>query len=64
MPLGYKDGEKYYLYNHIDLFIKLALVPNKDQTYHVVGFAMEPKSINYEKLEKHESGGAHKIDVR
>ena len=41
----------------------MALVPNKADTFHVVGFAIEPKSINYATIARHESGGARKIDL-
>lgn len=47
------------------MYVKLAMAPNKEQAYHVVGFAMEPKSINYEQKEKHASpSGGHNFDIR
>ena len=52
VPLGYKDGEEFFIYNHADMVIMLGPAPNKEETYRVVGFGLLPRSINHEKLRK------------
>lgn len=38
VPLGYKEYGQVYIYNHLDMVVKVAPVPNKDSAYHIVGF--------------------------
>jgi len=56
VPLGYrKDGVHngdVYIYNHNEIVVKLGLAPNRDGAYQIVGFEVEPKSINHDKLKK------------
>ena len=66
VPLGYKDeaGDgKFYIYNHMDMVVKLAPAPNKEQSYQVVGFEIAPKSINHE-LHKKSERDSHNLDLR
>ena len=46
VPLGYKENGNVYIYNHLDMQVKVAPVPNKESTFNIVGFEVEPKSIN------------------
>ena len=50
IPLGFRENGSVYIYNHANLHVKLALAPNKEHTYHVVGFAIKPDSIDHMKL--------------
>ena len=46
IPIGYKDDDgKYYLYNHMDFHVILNQQAN--DTFQIVGFRIEPKSIHY-----------------
>ena len=38
IPLGYKENETYYIYNHMEMFINLRPMANREETYQVVGF--------------------------
>ena len=64
MPLGYQDlyGE-YYIYNHIDMVVKLTPTPNKEKTYQIVGYEIEPKSINHEKHKKSQKNAHNNLDL-
>ena len=63
IPLGYKDQETYFIYNHMEMFIRMRPMANREETYQVVGFEILPKSIHHLKLQKAQKD-AHKIDVR
>ena len=64
IPLGYKgaDGVQY-IYNHLEMVVKLGLVGNKEDTYYVLGFEIEPQSTDHEKVKKAEKD-SHNIDIR
>ena len=48
IPLGYKSeaDQSYYIYNHMEMVVKLGQAGNQEETYRVLGFEIEPKSIN------------------
>ena len=52
IPLGYKDHETYYIYNHMEMFISMRPMANREETYQVVGFEILPKSIHHLKMQK------------
>ena len=59
IPLGYYDSdEQIYLYNH--LHFRVETEPS-DTGFNIVGFAVEPMSINHEQMAKSEQLLENKI---
>ena len=42
IPIGFEDNDKYYIYNHYNVFID---INKKDDKFQIVGFSIEPLSI-------------------
>ena len=53
----------YYIYNHMEMYVQLAVAPEKKDLYQVVGFAIEPQSISHE-LRQKASSHAMNFDIR
>lgn len=64
MPLGYENEQgAFFIYNHMDMVVKLIPAPNKDNFYQVVGFEISPRSIDHE-LHRKEQKASHNVDIR
>lgn len=44
-PIGYKEGNSYYIYNHVNIILEYSVVG--DDSYRIVGFYVEPISIKH-----------------
>ena len=42
IPIGFEDNEKYFIYNHYNVYID---INKKDDNFQIVGFSIEPLSI-------------------
>ena len=42
IPIGFEENDKYYIYNHYNIFID---INKKDDKFQIVGFSIEPLSI-------------------
>eukprot|EP01039_Chlorochromonas_danica_P008603 gene8598-9479_t len=42
-PIGYTEGDTYYIYNHVNIFLDYHIVENEGNR--IVGFSVEPLSI-------------------
>ena len=42
IPIGFEDNDKYFIYNHYNVYID---INKKDEKFQIVGFSIEPLSI-------------------
>lgn len=59
IPLGVKDNEgNYYVYNHLHFSVQTIDI---DDGFNIVGFSVQPMSINHTEMERQENLLASKI---
>ena len=53
IPLGYKQNNQYFVYNHINFDVAVAKPDPASEAFQVVGFAAEPLSTkNFDKVQQ------------
>jgi len=50
ISIGFRLNQSYYIYNHYEIFIEINQKEINSNNYQIVGFYIEPISVNQKKI--------------